>query len=120
MPPTSSEEENEYGDDNDREATEMSGYESMARSGGLNPSPQRQTTASVNGGLDKYFYRCLKSAKTFWQRQVAVSVVHDACRDHFGTFVVIFSHLCAKLGSHVSYDTSLAAAAFIRAKEKHL
>ncbi len=69
----------------EREATEMGEYENLPRGSGINASSTRDIRASNGPYHETHFSSFRKSTKAFWHRQVAATVPHDACRDHFGT-----------------------------------
>ena len=80
-------ERSENVEDDEREATEMIGYEYVGRSYGSDlstPVPPREDRTGNDGHISESSHSCYTSVKTFWRRQVAITVSHDACRDHFG------------------------------------
>lgn len=70
----------------EREATEMEHYNQvLSRSSvDINSSAQQPhaDNATPNGA---YFSSTRRPLAKLWQRQVSVTVPHDACRDHYGT-----------------------------------
>lgn len=68
----------------EHEATEMNHYD---RSSDLSmPVSDNLRAISANtGSPEGCLHRLNSSVKTFWKRQVRVTVAHEACRDHFGT-----------------------------------
>ncbi|KAL6716030.1 hypothetical protein ACLMJK_006992 [Lecanora helva] len=71
----SSEEQNVQENNDDRVATELNSLECLQR----NDIDSQNPTAKRHGS---YVNGCCKNVKTFWQRQVSVSVDHGALRDH--------------------------------------
>lgn len=106
------EERSECADDDDREATEMSEYENVHRNGSLNAPHVCEAHNSPDSRHDRFSHPICTSLKTFWQRQVAATVSHHACRDHLGTYsflpfrvsgclmLVSYMHLMSHSHSH--------------------
>ena len=91
----------------DREATEMRDYIDVPRSSSIYISPSTQNpracTTTSNGGYLSITRKCLAK---LWQRQVSVTVPHDACRDHLGTLVSLFPCQASSDGQRASTCTS--------------
>ena len=80
-------ERSENVEDDEREATEMSGYDCVGRSNGTDSFtlvPPREDRTGNDRQIGESSHSCYTSVKKFWRRQVAITVSHDACRDHFG------------------------------------
>ena len=62
-------------DNNDREATELDEHQ-----------PPRHAQSSNHDGVERVqsLQKEQHALKKFWRRQIAVSVDHEGCRDHFG------------------------------------
>ena len=90
MPLSTSEEEEDHYDDNTTiEATELQGLDQPSNTinGFMGSLPQDDIATSPTQNLGRYeATKC--SIRLFWQRQVSATVAHDACRDHFGTYML--------------------------------
>ena len=76
-----SEEQHAYGDNAEREAAEMDDYVSARSEDAIVPDP---VPGETRYGDDLRSWS--KPVQTFWRRQIAINVAHDACRDHLGTY----------------------------------
>ena len=76
----------EHGDDSAHEATELVDYDNASRNRSINVSLARVPRASHDGRCKGYCHSLHKSVKSFWQQQVAATVTHGSCRDHYGTY----------------------------------
>ena len=87
-------ERQEHQADAEREATEMENYDPVLRrsSVSIHSSAQRQraTTGTPSGA---HSASTRTSLAKWWERQVSVTVPHDACRDHYGTPIFSFAGL---------------------------
>ena len=73
-------------DEGAREATELRD-QSMGgnKAGGESRQEQLAVPTDAAGRTQRLeFHRPWSAVKTFWKRQVRVTVSHDDCRDHFG------------------------------------
>ena len=73
-------------DNNDREATELN--EQQASSHAQIPIHDASETLVDAHTTVRALQKEQHALKKFWKRQIAVSVDHEGCRDHFGTFPV--------------------------------
>lgn len=87
MKHTPSETPPKYADDGEREATELGDVGgNLARSNGS----IRPSEGAIHGTIrsnDGYLQSLRRSTALFWKRQVSATVPHEACRDHFGTYI---------------------------------
>ena len=84
MTSASNEQDSVNVEDDGLEATELSSYEDVGRSTGTSASLVREDYIINDGHLDGISHYLSISVKNFWRRQVAATVQHEACRDHFG------------------------------------
>ena len=82
-------EESRNNDPNEREATELRDHDDAANSLPISSATTAMDDEATGSNVEPR-PRERKSAadmiRTFWQRQVVVTVAHEACRDHFGTY----------------------------------
>ena len=84
---TSSETPPQYADDREREATELRNVGgNLARSNGSIRPSEGATHGSIRSN-EGYLQSLRMSTALFWKRQVSATVPHEACRDHFGTYI---------------------------------
>ena len=84
-------EEEQNDDQEELEATELHDYEDGAHSRSTS-SAMTAADGDTNRSNVELHTRQRKSPadmiKAFWKRHIAVTVSHEACRDHLGTFYV--------------------------------
>lgn len=67
---------------NQLEATQLHDYDDA----NYGNSIDHCTTSVVHPEF--WLSRQTKPIKVFWRRQIVATVPHDACRDHFGTYIL--------------------------------
>ena len=88
-PESDTEEQNSA--NNEREATELHGYEGEHDT----PIDPAVVVGSMERFRSKYKYILAKISfpfQKFWKQQVLVFVPHNACRDHLGTYQTPLHH----------------------------